>query len=216
MTDVNVASVVMPERGVFLVRCLESMPLAECKRGRRVIVALDYGLDVGEVVDAAQYDPAVHGERIPGYRLERFAQEVDLARMSENEAVAETMRAAFERSAVADVPDIRILSARLSFGRTRLFLRYVSELRRPDLSRASGELKRGFNVSVNAWQMGPRDEVACMGAIGPCGRVCCCASWQKRFPAKFTSQKNMNQAGSNGICGRFKCCWSFEENLESS
>jgi len=210
MTDVNVVSVVMPERGVFLVRCPDSISIDECQPGRKAIVMLDYGLDSGEIVSAAQYDPAIHGDRVPGYRLDRFLQDGDAERIAENSDLADKMKSSFEETVVADVPDFRILSARLSFGRSRLFLRYISERRRPDLSRATSEMKSLFNVSVNAWQVGPRDEVACTGAIGPCGRICCCASWQKRFPTKVNPLKNMNQAGVNGICGRFKCCWSFE------
>ena len=210
MTAPMVASVVMPERGVFLVRCPEDIPLDDCRKGRMAIVSLDYGLDAGELVSAAPYDPSVHGARMPGYRLERFVAETDRARIAENAELAASMNIAFEKTVSADVPDLRVFAARLSFGRGRLFLRFVSERRRPDLSRAVAEMKRLFGVSVNAWQMGPRDEVACMGALGPCGRVCCCASWQKRFPSRIAAPAGANPACVNGVCGRFKCCWSFE------
>ena len=210
MSEVLVASVVMPERGVFQVRCPDEVRPEDCTAGRRVIVALDYGADAGEIASVGAYDPAVHGPRIPGYRLERFVEDADAARFTENAALAEKMRDAFEKAAKGEAPDVRVLAGRLSFGRTRLFLRFVSEKRRPDLSGASAEMKRLFGVSVNAWQMGPRDEVACVGALGPCGRVCCCASWQKRFPARISAPEGANQACVNGMCGRFKCCWSFE------
>jgi len=210
MTDVLIASVVMPERGTFFVRCPDELSMRDEDRGRRVVVSLDYGVDVGEVASAAPYDPSQHGQRIPGFRLERFIRDSDVERLAENEKLAESMGRAFEESARADVQGLKVLSARLSLGRTRLFVRFVADQRRPDLARAVGEMKRGFGVSVNAWQMGPRDEVACMGALGPCGRVCCCASWQKRFPAKITVPEGTNPAAVNGVCGRFKCCLNFE------
>ena len=62
--------------------------------------------------------------------------------------------------------------------------------------------------------MGPRDEVRVMGALGPCGRVCCCSSWQQKYPGGLTPDafkgSGMNAAAINGICGRFKCCLAFE------
>ncbi len=210
MTDALVASVVMPERGVFLVRCPDSVSVEDCRCGRKVVVSLDYGADVGEIVSAAVYDPGTHGARLPGYRLDRFVQDSDAARFAENEKLASAMAEDFEKAIRPEVPDIRALGSRLSFGRTRLFIRYVSDRRKPNLSGAFAEMKRIHGVSVNAWQMGPRDEVACTGALGPCGRVCCCASWQKRFPVRVTPPQGANPSCLNGICGRFKCCWAFE------
>ncbi len=210
MTETLVASVVMPERGVFFVRCQDSISVDDCTRGREAIVSLDYGEDVGEVVSAAAYDPAAHGDRIPSYRLERFTVEADNAIFEECDKLAKTISEAFEKSARIDVPDFRVIGARVSFGRTRFFVRYASERRKPNLSRVFGEIRRQFGVSINAWQAGPRDEVACMGAIGPCGRTCCCASWQKRYPVKVSPPPGVNPSCLNGVCGRFKCCWSFE------
>jgi len=211
MTEVVVASVEMPERGVFLVRCPESFQWKDEIRGRRAVVALDYGLDVGEVMSAGVYDPAVHGPRMPGFRLERLLQDSDEARLAENDGLAAEMREAFVKGMGPDAHEARVCSVRLSFGRTRLFLRVACDHRRQDFSRATAEVKRLFGVSVNVWQLGPRDEVACVGALGVCGRVCCCASWQKRFPVRIAAPEGMNQAGANGVCGRYKCCWTFEQ-----
>ena len=210
MTETAVASVEMPEKGVFLVRCPDAFPWRENIRGRKVVVTLDYGQDVGRVMSAGAYDPALHGPRLPGFRLERFLQDSDMAMLSENEKCAEEMKDAFVKAAATELQDARVCAARLSFGGERLFLRISSERRRIDFSRAVAEMKRLFNVSVSAWPMGPRDEVACTGALGACGRVCCCADWQKRFPARVAAPDGTNQSGANGVCGRYKCCWSFE------
>lgn len=210
MTSSRVVSVIMPERGVFIVRCPDSVTPEECVCGRKVIVTLDYGEDSGEIVSAAVYDPDVHGPHLPSYRLQRFVCEGDAERFRENSGLSQTLSLEFQKTARCEVEDLRVIDSRLSFGRTRLFVRYVSERRKPDLSNAFNAMKRLHKVSVNAWQVGPRDEVACIGALGPCGRVCCCASWQKRFPSRITPPADMNPASLNGVCGRFKCCWSFE------
>ena len=55
MTDdaIVVAQVVMPEKGVFLVRCVCEGP----PPGAHALVTLDYGADIGLVTACAEYDP---------------------------------------------------------------------------------------------------------------------------------------------------------------
>ena len=204
----TVALVVMPEKGQFLVRCACPPPPV----GARAVVSLDYGQDVGSVVASGPYDAARHGPRIPGFQLLREATEADLAALSANEAQARAMCTTFAKVAQGRVPDIRVPYARLSLGGTRLFVRFTSATPRPDLSLATSELHRLYGVSVNAWQMGPRDEVGMLGGLGPCGRPCCCATWQRRYPSHLNAErfKGENPARLNGTCGRFKCCLAFE------
>ena len=217
-SDVFIAKVLMPERGMFAVRMdgqlATSGRISEVS-GERFIVVLDYGEDVGKVFGVEPYDPAVHGERIPGFRVVRSFGEGDERILSENETLAAAMRSAFLSFAKDAVPDIRIPVARLSFGRKKIFLRYVTEQSKVDLSAAQEALKRQFAVDVSLWAMGPRDEVSEIGGLGPCGRVCCCCSWQRRYPSKLAPERR--PSGSlpslmNGTCGRFKCCLAFERN----
>ena len=214
MTDVPVvAQVVMPEKGLFLVRC-NCEPL---RYGTQVLVSLDYGQDLGMVTECGVYDPARHGSRLPGFQLLRPKTAEDDSVLAENEKLSLAMRTTFLKAAQQMVPDLRVPYARLSFARTRLFIRFVSSSQRPDLSRPIAEIQRLFGVSVNAWQMGPRDEVSVMGGLGPCGRACCCATWQKRYPARLAAErfKGGNPAMLNGTCGRFKCCLAFEGDCDA-
>ena len=210
----QVAHVLMPERGMFLVCLPEGF---DSPYGTRCLVHLDYGEDVAEVRCAATYDPEIHGPRIPGFRLIRPLTPEDTARLDANEQLAESMCVTFLKLAAADGhAALRIVHRRLSFGRERLFIRFVApEKTRPDLSRPCSEIRRLFNATVNAWQLGPRDEVALTGALGPCGRRCCCCDWQARYPQGLTSDRVRAQGGStaiapNGICGRYRCCLAFE------
>lgn len=218
--EMLLARVQMPERGVFLVRVEDSLArsgvVGEGAKGR-FVVALDYGEDVGKVLDAARYDPAVHGDRIPGFRLVRpFDEEIDGRTVAENETLAAAMCSSFLTAAKESVPDMRIPSARLSLGRQKLFIRYVSDVSRPDFAAAQAFLKRQFGVETNLWAMGPRDEVAEFGGLGPCGRVCCCCSWQMRFPSRIApDRREALPALMNGTCGRFKCCLAFERQGDS-
>lgn len=214
-----VSKVLMPERGLFTVRVDETLIRAgDVKAGAkgRFIVSLDYGEDVGNVIETVPYDPAVHGERIPGFRLVRLFAPQDEEILAANATRAEEMRAAFLSEARKTLPSLRIPCARLSFGQLRLFLRYVCEQPHPNFSVAQETLKRRFGVEASLWAMGPRDEVAEIGALGPCGRVCCCCSWQRRYPSHLAPDRRTAQpALMNGTCGRFKCCLAFERDAAS-
>ena len=211
-----ISKVLMPERGVFAVRVDESLAssgvISEGTTGRFIVV-LDYGEDVGTAIETALYDPAVHGERIPGFRMVRPLVPADENTIAENETLANDMRDFFLATARTAVPDIRISSARLSFGRKKLFIRYASEQSRPNLSAVHDAMRRRFGVDVSIWMIGPRDEIAENGGLGPCGRVCCCCSWQKRYPSHLApDRRNALPSLMNGTCGRFKCCLAFERD----
>ena len=207
----RVAHVRMPEKGLFSVRCADSF---DAQPGARVVVNLDYGLDLAELCDVAPFDSDRDGAHPPGFTLVRLAAPEDLIAATENEARARGLRNAFLAAAQRVVSDIRVPYARLSLGGGRMFVRYVCERMRPDLRSVISEFRHEHHVGVSAWQMGPRDEVRVMGALGQCGRACCCASWQQKYPGGLTSDSlkglGLNSAALNGICGRFKCCLAFE------
>ena len=106
----SIARVKMPEKGSFSVRCAESFA-ASC--GARVVVNLDYGLDLAELCVMAPFDPARDGPHPPGFTLLRLAGPEDLAAAEANDALAREMRASFLKAAQRLVPDIRVPYARL-------------------------------------------------------------------------------------------------------
>ncbi len=211
--DIFVATVQMPERGVFLLRADGDVD-GGCAPVRLIngqcVVQLDYGEDVGSVGAIERYSPERHGAKPPGFRLLRRVTAQDRQVVADNVRLAEAMRGMF-RDAVRNAPDLRIPYARLSFGRKRLFLRYVAERGKPDFSAALDLMQSRYSVDVGVKAMGPRDEVAVLGGLGPCGRVCCCCSWQNRFPSHIAPERRGGlSAAANGVCGRFKCCLAFE------
>ena len=212
--ELLISKVQMPEHGVFAVRVDETLlssGAVSAGTTGRFIVSLDYGEDAGTVIETAPYASMVHGDRIPGFRLLRPFAPQDEKTVAENEARAEKMRTAFLAEVQTAFPELRVPCARLSFGRRKLFLRYICEQQRPNLSAAQEALRRQFGVEVSRWAMGPRDEVAEKGGLGPCGRVCCCCSWQRRYPSHLApDRRNALPALVNGTCGRFKCCLAFE------
>jgi len=210
-----VARVQMPERGQFLVRVEDGLVqdgIVTADTTGRFVVALDYGEDVGCVVCVEPYDPQRHGTKLPRFRLVRPLAGQDERIVSDNMKLAEVMRTAL-LGKVRNAPDLRIAFVRLSFGQKRLFVKYVSDSAKPDFSDAQDSLKSLYGVDVSIRAIGPRDEIAEFGGLGPCGRVCCCCSWQKRFPQRISPGRCAASVMSmNGTCGRFKCCLAFERD----
>ena len=208
----TVARIRMPENGVFLCRVAPSLAVLP---GETCIVELDYGLDVGTVLELfGLNDHALVGEKIPAYRVVRKWDPEDCTRTAESEAIAERAKQAFMLSASHEKGHVKILHARLSYGRDRLFIRYSARIP-VDLRRFIGQLQRDFKTQVDLWQVGVRDEAALIGCLGPCGRAVCCCSWQRQFqPVNVrmakTQEMSLNPVSINGSCGRLKCCLRFE------
>ncbi len=206
----TVARIRMPENGVF--QCLVSASLALLP-GDECLVELDYGLDVGVVLDL--YGIGEGGnERAPTFRVVRKRAAEDEGRFAEGAALAEKARHAFQVSVSREKGHVKVLYARFSYGRDRLFLRYAAQLS-VDLRRFLGQIQRDFKTHVDLWQVGVRDEAALIGCLGSCGREVCCCTWQKQFHAvnvrmAKAQEMSLNPVTINGSCGRLKCCLRFE------
>jgi len=209
----TLARIRMPESGVFQCRvsaALTLMPGDDC------LVELDYGLDFGVVLELFGVSEHAAGEeRMPTFRVVRKRVPEDAGRIAENEALAAKAKHAFQLSVSREKGHVKVLHARFSYGRERLFLRY-SALLPVDLRRFIGQVQRDYKTHVDLWQVGIRDEAALIGCLGPCGRSVCCCTWQRQFqPVNVRMAKSqemsLNPATINGSCGRLKCCLRFEE-----
>lgn len=206
----TVAHIRMPENGVF--QCRVASPLALLP-GDACLVELDYGLDIGVVMDL--YGVTEGGsERSPAYRVVRKRVSEDSDRLADNAALAEKAKRAFQLSVSHEKGHVKVLYARFAYGRDRLFIRYAAHVS-VDLRRFVGQIQRDFKTHVDLWQVGVRDEAALIGCMGPCGREVCCCTWQKQFHAvnvrmAKTQEMSLNPITINGSCGRLKCCLRFE------
>jgi cell fate regulator YaaT (PSP1 superfamily) len=109
---------------------------------------------------------------------------------------------------------VKVLHARFSFGRERLFIRYSAAVA-TDLRRFVSQIQRDYKTQVDLWQVGIRDETALIGCVGTCGRAACCCAWQCQPPAVNTRMAKvqdvqLNPVTANGRCGRLKCCLAYE------
>ena len=111
--------------------------------------------------------------------------------------------------------DMRIMSAHYTFDASKVIIDFSAE-QRVDFRELVRNLASALRTRIELHQIGARDEVKAIGALGPCGQVCCC----KRFchncypdvSIKIAKQQNISLTPEkiNGVCGRLKCCLSYE------
>lgn len=102
----------------------------------------------------------------------------------------------------------------ISLDKSKITIYFTSD-GRVDFRNLVKELATNFKSRIELKQIGPRDEVRCMGGLGPCGKVCCCKEFINDFDhvtIKMAKTQNLslNPTKINGICGRLMCCLAYE------
>lgn len=110
--------------------------------------------------------------------------------------------------------DMRIMSAHYTFDASKVIIDFSAE-QRVDFRELVRNLASALHTRIELRQIGARDEVKALGALGPCGQECCCKRFCHNYPEvsiKMAKQQNLSLTPEkiNGICGRLKCCLSYE------
>ena len=109
---VTVARIRMPENGVFQCRVSAALTLMP---GDRCLIELDYGLDVGTVLELyGVNEGAGAADKAPAYRVVRMCSESEQAREAEQASRAEKAKQAFMLSARHEKGHVKMLHVRFS------------------------------------------------------------------------------------------------------
>lgn len=111
---------------------------------------------------------------------------------------------------------MKVIRAEYSYDGSRLSFYFTAE-KRIDFRDLVKDLSKTLRTRIEMRQLGPRDEAAFIGAIGPCGRELCCSTWLTEFPPiSIKMAKNqdlpLNPINISGVCGRLRCCLKFEDD----
>lgn len=98
---------------------------------------------------------------------------------------------------------------------------YFTAEGRIDFRELVKDLAAKYRTRIEMRQIGVRDEVKMLGAIGPCGRETCCSTFLYDFEpisVKIAKEQNivLNPARLSGICGRLMCCLIYEYEATGS
>ena len=77
------------------------------------------------------------------------------------------------------------------------------------------QLATDFRKKIELHQLPARVRTQRSGALGRCGRECCCTVWLREFPAvsvRMASEQGLDLRpdGITGVCGKLLCCLRYE------
>lgn len=115
--------------------------------------------------------------------------------------------------------DIKIVSVQLALDSSKIIISFTSE-DRVDFRDLVKDLANIYKTRIELRQIGARDEVKIVGAIGPCGRICCCNGYFNEFchvSIKMAKVQglSLNPTNISGMCGRLMCCLAYENEYYS-
>ena len=112
--------------------------------------------------------------------------------------------------------DMKVTMCEYTFDREKLIVHYTAE-DRVDFRELLKVLALEFKSRIEMHQINSRDETQIMGAMGCCGRVCCCKNHLSDFDKisiKMAKKQglSLNPQKLNGICGKLLCCLKYEDH----
>ena len=146
----------------------------------------------------------------------RAATEKDLENMRRNEERrAPAMKTAAEKIAARGL-DMKLVDCEFAFDGSKVVFYFTAD-GRVDFRELVKDLSSVFHMRIELRQIGVRDETKLLGGLGPCGRVCCCASCMpdfKKVSIKMAKNQglSLNPGKISGLCGRLMCCLAYEND----
>lgn len=138
----------------------------------------------------------------------------DLNISKQNKIEAEKVKETVKQKVSELELEMKIDGLVISLDKTKITIYFTSD-GRVDFRNLVKELATNFKSRIELKQIGPRDEVRCMGGFGPCGKVCCCKEFLNDFDhvtIKMAKTQNLslNPTKISGLCGRLMCCLAYE------
>ena len=109
---------------------------------------------------------------------------------------------------------MKVVTTETTLDKKRLVFYFTAD-GRIDFRELVRDLASKFKTRIEMRQIGVRDEVKMIGALGACGRQACCNLFLTAFaPITIRMAKeqelSINQSKLSGICGRLMCCLGYE------
>jgi len=191
----------------------------DLNHGDRAIVKTERGLELVKVLKAYDVEPetlkkfGVKEEEL--YTLVRRATEEDRNRFVSNLLFAEEALEICKEKVEKHGLEMKLVKAYTTLKKERLVF-YFTAKNRVDFRQLVRDLAAHFKTRIELRQIGVRDEVKMIGALGMCGRVCCCKDFIDCFQSISLNLAKLqglppNPAKLSGTCGRLMCCLKFEE-----
>ncbi|MDP7019837.1 MAG: regulatory iron-sulfur-containing complex subunit RicT [Pirellulaceae bacterium] len=183
-------------------------------RGVRVVARTNRGLEVGEVLCAANEDSIArlkdgsHGQILRAMTAE---DENELAHLRSRETAEfqKCQQYVEKLELTMELVDIEHI-----FGGERIVVYYLAE-QRVDFRELVKQLASEFQTRIEMRQIGVRDEAKLLADYGDCGKPVCCNTHLSEMPPVSMKMAKLQKATLDptkisGRCGRLKCCLRYE------
>ena len=182
-------------------------------RGARVIVEVERGIDLGEVLSTGSFDLHRRRQKVVR-RILRLATPEEIARLDqvrgEDPAALRTVK---DRVVRFGLP-MHLVDAEYQLDGNRVTLYFTAD-HRIDFRELVRDLAAIFRTRIELRQINAREAARRLGGIGPCGRCICCCSVCSDFErvslqTARTQRATCNPTRLSGACGRLLCCLAYE------
>ncbi|GAB6077587.1 PSP1 domain-containing protein [Hydrogenobaculum acidophilum] len=175
-----------------------------------VIISKDDYVDIAKVVG---YSDKLYDVK-PSFFI-RKATKQDISRMYHLKKVSQHyMKIAKELSKQHNL-SLKFIKAYVPIDDVKSFFFYTAESR-VDFRQLVKDLAKAIKKRIEMRQIGTRDAVQILGAVGMCGFKTCCSNFIDTFESvnlKDMEMQNLPMSPSKftGPCGKLVCCMSFEK-----
>ncbi len=184
----------------------------EAKKGDKVVVLLDSGHELGEIVALKEQESAHPDLK----RIVRKASQQDLERIASPAERRSALEQCKNLVRKHELP-MKLVDVRFSFDRKRMTFAFIAD-GRVDFRELVKDLTKAFNCVIRLQQIGIRDEAKLCGDFGHCGMPLCCGTFLSELASITSDMADIQQCshrGSDrisGICGRLMCCLAYEQD----
>lgn len=185
----------------------------EYKQGEGVIVETVRGVEYGTVAFTAREvdNECLKGEVKP---VLRKATEEDTAQNKRNVAEREHLMAHTMHKVAEHKLPMKVIDAEYTFDRSKIIIYFTAE-GRVDFRDLVKDLASVFHQRIELRQIYERDDIKMRGALGQCGRPCCCSAFLPDFEKVSIKMAkvqglSLNPTKISGCCGKLMCCLKYE------
>ncbi|MFQ6724016.1 MAG: stage 0 sporulation family protein [Clostridia bacterium] len=177
----------------------------------KLVVNTSRGLELATVIKYKD------GEAPEPLDLVRVATNDDIKTAQDNIQEAKSLISAVKDEIDNFGLDMKLSIIEYTLDREKVIINYTSE-GRVDFREIVKSLATKLKTRIEMHQIGSRDQVQQIGAIGICGRECCCKAFLNDFDKVVIKMaKNqglsLNPTKLNGMCGKFLCCLKYEDDF---
>lgn len=182
-----------------------------------VVVENSRGIELGYIAETVKEIEETELEEL--MPVVRIATKKDLDNYNKNKAKeVDALKKAKELVNKYEL-QMKLVDAEYTLDGSKVIINFTCE-DRVDFRDLVKDLASSLKSRIELRQIGIRDQAKIVGAIGNCGKECCCKMYLSDFDKvsiKMAKTQNLslNPTKISGVCGRLMCCLSYENEYYS-